>query len=638
MHKGFLDCLTRKGMPAVFVLVLLLAGACGEKEKEQEQTVGIPTRDEIAEQYKWRLEDIYVTNSEWEEDFSEMEGMIGSMEEYKGRLAESAGRLLEALKLQDEISQTLNKVYQYAYMRRDEDLKNTTYQALAQRVEGLSTEVKSAVSFISPEILAMSDEKLSAFMQQENGLAVYDHYLDSITRSKAHILPAEQENILALSGDMNKSPETIFTILNDGELTWPAIKDEQGKEAEMSPSRYSAFMLSPDRKVRQDAFKAFYVPYEAHRNTLAALLSAEVKTHIFEMKSRGYSSSLESELDQVYIPVEVYDNLLVTINENLGPLHRWAQMKKEILNVDELHSYDTIVPLFSKSSRRYTFEEAKEIIREALRPLGEEYINDLNRAFNEGWIDVYETEGKAGGAYAWGPYGVHPYILLNFGDTLTLDDVSALAHELGHALNSFYFNKTQPIIYGYINTFTTEVASMTNEALLMDYLIKTAGNEDEKLGLLQDDIQLAVGSFYREAMFAEFEKQVHDEAENGAALTADFLSQVMGDLLQKYWGEVFVVDNEALLWARIPHFYYDFYVYNYATSYAASQAISWDILNKGEPAASAYLDFLHSGSSEYPIELLERAGVDMSRPEPIERAADIVNGLIDQVYAILADR
>ncbi|MBL7074942.1 oligoendopeptidase F [candidate division KSB1 bacterium] len=617
------------------ICLVFLLGAPGLLA--QEQAGKIPTRDQIEEQYKWNLGDIYASDDLWEQDFSKVKGFIPRFKEYEGILRKSPQNLLGCLKLQDEVGETLGRLFLYAYRRKDEDLNNTTYQALADRVRGLATQLSSAAAFIRPEILSISERRLRKFHKKEEGLAVYEHYLGDITRTKPHTLPKEQEEILALAGEVMGSPYTVFGMLDNADFSWPSIKDEEDNEVEMSKGRYYMFMYSPDRRVRHDAYKEFYVPYEAHKNTLGALFSANIKSDIFYMKNRKYNTCLEASLNRPNIPVEVYNNLITTIHNNLGPLHRWAALKKKVMELDELHPYDTYAPLFAESTKKYTFEEAKEMVKEALRPLGEDYIKVLKEGFENRWIDVYENVGKRGGAYSAGTYGVHPYVLLNYNGTL--NDVFTLAHEMGHTIHTYYTIHTQPFIYSDYATFVAEVASTTNEALLMDYLLKKTEDKDEKLALLQKYIGNIMTTFYRQTRFADFEKMVHDKAERGEALTPDVLDQLFGDLYQQYWGPEMVVDpEEKLSWARIPHFYYNFYVYTYATSYAASQAVSQKILTEGEPAVKAYLNFLSRGSSAYPIDLLKGAGVDMSTPEPIEATTKKMDELIDQVEAILAEK
>jgi oligoendopeptidase F len=620
-------------MLGLLLCLIVLAGGC--TAATQDKTGEIPSRDDIAAQYKWKLEDIYASNSLWEEDFTKAQELMTGYTQYEGKLGQSAANLLACLQLDNEASQILDKLYQYAAMRSDEDLENTTYKAMTDRADSLYTSYGGATAFISPEILGISDTVMEGFQSSEPGLAVYKHFLDELTRVKLHVLPAEQEKIVALAGEVMGAPGTIFSMMNDADFTWPTVKNEDGKEVELSNGNFGEFLESPDRQVRKNAYEAMYTPYESFKNTLAALFSTEVKTHIFYAKSQGYDSSIQSALDGPNIPVEVYNNLVLTVNDNLEPVHRWADLIKETLKVDELHVYDTYVPLFSASAQKYTWEEAKEVVIQALSPLGPEYVSVLKKAFSEGWIDVYETKNKTSGAYSWGPYGVHPYILLNFGETLSIGDILTLSHELGHSLHSYFSEQNQPYLYSGYATFCAEVASTTNEALLMNYLLKNAADDNEKLAMLQTGIEGLQSTFYRQTRFAEFEMIVNADAEKGVALTPDYLNQQFGDLVQKYWGDTMVVDpQETLSWARIPHFYRNFYVYTYATSYAAAQAISQNIINQGEPAVNAYLEFLGSGSSDYPIELLKRAGADMSSPEPFVKTAELMNSLIDQVVAI----
>ncbi|MFQ6612941.1 MAG: oligoendopeptidase F, partial [Fidelibacterota bacterium] len=477
--------------------------------------------------------------------------------------------------------------------------------------------------------------KLNQFKRKVKGLALYDFYLNDLRRVKAHILSRPEEELLSLSREATRGTGSAFGMLTNTDFKWGNILDENGQEVEMSRSRYYLYMSSSDRRLRHDAYKALYVPYQDHINTLTSLLISQLKTNIFYMKARKYDNSLTAALDGPNIPVEVYYNLIQTLNDNLEPLHRWAGLKKRVLEVDELHPYDTYAPLFPEVEKKYTYEEAQEIIKAALLPLGPEIQEIINKAFSERWIDVYENAGKRGGAYSAGVYSVHPYILMNFNGTL--NSVFTLAHELGHTMHSYLTTSSQPYIYSGYATFNAEAASTTNEALLRDYLLNHAESDAERLSLLQEYIQSIGSTFYRQGRFAEFELAIYQKAEKDEPLTYETLNQIFGELYSKYWGTAMVVDpEENMSWTRIPHFYYNYYVYAYATSFAASQMMAQKIATEGSPAVGKYLKFLSSGGSDYPIELLKIAGVDMSTPAPIEATTAKMNSLIDQVEAILA--
>ena len=557
------------------------------------------------------------------------------MDQYEGQLDKSGKTLLAALKHGEKTYMLFERLDSYAARKRDEDLGNTTCQALAQRMQGLGTKLANAAAFVDPEILAIPDKKLQRFMRREEGLQLYDFYLEDLRRSRAHILPKEQGELLALAGEVTSGPSTAFGMLTNADFKWGTIKDETGNDVEMSGGRYYYFMTSGDRRVRHDAYKELYVPFQGHINTMTAMLTTQIKRDIFYAKARKYDSSLKAALDGPNIPVSVYHNLVNTINDNLAPLQRWASIKKRVLGVKELHPYDTYAPLFPDVEKKYTYEEAQEMIKEALKPLGDKVQLILEKAFTERWIDVYENKGKRGGAYLSGIYGVHPYILMNFDGTL--NSVFTLAHELGHSMHSYLTNETQPYIYADYAAFNAEVASTTNEALLMDYLLGRAKSDAERLSLLQQHVQDIGVTFYRQTRFAEFELAAHQLVENDEPLTHEVVNKLFGEMYRKYWGpEMVVGEEEALSWSRIPHFYYTYYVYTYATSFAASQLVARRIREEGQPAVEDFLKFLSSGGSDYPIELLKIAGVDMSTPAPIEATTAKMNELLDQMEAILA--
>ena len=602
------------------------------------QTNGkVPARDEIEKQYTWDLSALFVSDEAWEEAFRQAEKMPGEFGVFDGKLGKSGRRLLECLQLKDQAGILMDKLYSYASRKRDQDLSNPTYQAMVQRIQGLVTKMNNASAFIEPEILSISDRKLARFIRKEPDLSIYTHYFDNLRRVRDHILPRGQEELLALVGEIASGPGTTFGILTNTDFKWGTILDEKNRKVEMSRSRYYLYMTSPDRRVRRDAYMELYVPFENHINTLTSLLATKMKADVFYMRARKYKTSLESALSGPNIPTEVYYNLINALDENLQPLHRWAALKKRLLKVEELHPYDTYAPLFPKVEKNYTYEEAQTIVAEALKPLGREVQEIIDRAFTERWIDVYENAGKRGGAYSAGVYGAHPYILMNFNGTL--NSVFTLAHELGHTIHSYLSNKTQPFVYADYATFNAEVASTTNEALLMDYLLKKATDDGEKLSLLQKYVQNIGSTFYRQGRFAEFELALHEKVEKDEPLTYEVINQIFGDLYQKYWGPEMVVDDvEKLSWSRIPHFYYNYYVYTYATSFAASQMVAQKIVSEGQPAVDNYLRFLSSGSSDYPIELLKIAGVDMTTPAPIEATTARMNALLDQIEEILSGK
>jgi oligoendopeptidase F len=597
----------------------------------------VPARSEIPVQYTWDLTDLFPNDAAWEQAFNEVEAMIPQLASFEGQLGNSAEDLLACLQLKDAAGQKLDRLYSYAQRKLDQDQSNSTYQALSQRIRSLGTRMARSTAYIKPEILTIDNATLTSFLNGNSDLQLYQHYLDNITRLKPHILSKEEEEILALSREATYGSSRVFSLLTNTDFTWGTIYDADSNAVEMSRSRYYLYMTNPDRRVRHDAYMELYVPYEAHINTLTALLTNQIKANIFYTKSRHYGSALETALSGPNIPVAVYENLITTINNNLQPLHRWAKIKKQILKVEELHPYDTYAPLFPEVEKSYTYEEAQTIVKEALKPLGQEIQTFLDRAFSERWIDVYENQGKSGGAYMSSIYGVHPYILMNFNGTLS--SVFTLAHELGHAIHSYYSDTNQPYIYSDYATFNAEVASTTNEALLRDYLLQHATSKGEKLRLLQEYVQDIGSTFYRQARFAEFEKVLYEMVEREEPLTPDVVNQIFRDIYQTYWGPDMVVDHaETLSWSRIPHFYYNFYVYTYATSFAAAQLIAQNIMDEGESAIEAYKSFLSSGSSDYPIALLKKAGVDMTTPEPIAATAHKMDALLDEMEALIAQK
>lgn len=618
---------------SAFLLACLFCGAMNSPA-EAGGGNAIPLRKDIPAQYKWKLENIYATDEAWEKDFQKVKAMLPQLEKYKGKLGESAAILLECLNLREEIGQISGKLYVYAYMRSHEDTSSTKYQALTDRITGLSVQADSAGAYIIPEILAIPEGKLAQFLAEEKDLQLYNFYFEELLRQKKHILSAREEEIIARMGEVAQSPETIYSLLTNADLKFPYIKDEKGQEQELSEERYAIFIRSQDRKVREEAFRGLFSTYQSINNTLGATFNGSVKKDTFYAQIRNYPSALEAALDSDNIPSKVYDNVVDTINNNLAPLHRYMALKKKALGVKELHMYDLYVPLIADVQKQIPYEEGQQIVLDSLNPLGEEYNQLLKKGMTEGWIDVYENQGKRKGAYSWGTYGTQPYVLLNYNNTF--NDVFTLAHELGHSLHSYYSHKNQPYIYSGYTIFLAEVASTTNEALLMDYLLKKTTDKKEKLYLLNHYLEQIRTTVYRQAMFAEFEKVVHARAEKGEALTPDSLSALWHQLNVKYYGPEMVVDPEIdIEWARIPHFYSAFYVFKYATGYAAATSLSKQILEQGQPARERYLKYLTKGSSEYSIDILKEAGVDMTSAKPLEDTIQVFNQKLDELERLL---
>lgn len=612
--------------------ILLLAGSVPVMAETNE----IPSRADIDDQYKWKVEDIYPDLASFEKDYSVVKENLSRFEQYKGHLGDSPAKLLECLQLSDSLNLIVDNLYVYAGLKLDEDNRAGEFQELFGRVSSLYSESGEAQSFIEPEILGLGTDRLLSMIKNTPELDIYRHYLDNLARQSEHVLSAREEAILALAGPVASAPGRIFTRLEDADMDFGTMTDEEGNEVELTHGRIYRFLESPDRRVRKDARLAQNMAYHKVKNTLAATLESSVRKDYFFMKTRGYNSCLEMSLDNYHIPTEVYHNLIQAVNENLEPLHKWAQIRKRILDVDTLYPWDQYVPLVTGFDKTYDYEEAQKMIVEALQPMGNGYLNDFRKGFESGsgWIDVYETEGKGSGAYSWGTYSSHPYILMNY--TGTLEDVFTLAHEMGHAMHSYYTNGKQPYVYEGYSLFLAEVASTCNEALMMKYMLENVTDKKEKMYLINHYIQQIIGTFFTQTMFSEFELAIHDRIENGEAVSSDYFRQTYRDIYQKYYGPTLVIDSlNDLTGMRISHFYRQYYVYQYATSYAAAQMISQKILEGDKQALKSYMDFLATGGSDYPMEVLKKAGVDMATPEPIYRTIKLFASLVDEMERLL---
>jgi oligoendopeptidase F len=586
-------------------------------------------REDIDEQYKWKLEDIYSSDALIEEDFKRVKDLLPQEQDIKSTLGKSAAHLKKALQWVEELERKAEKLYVYSRMRRDEDNGDSNYQAMFDRMEGLNIQVGSATSFMVPEIIAIPDNDIKSFMEDAD-LKLYQFYIEEVLRQKEHILSAAEERLLAMSADISIAPGNVFTMLNNADIKFPVIKNEKGEEVELTKGRYGSFMESSERRVRQDAFKGLYSSYSKLKNTLGATLGASIKKDVFYARARQYPSALEASLDQDNVPVEVYNRLIESVHANLGHMYRYMDLRKRMLKVDELHMYDIYTPLVQEFKMEMPYKKACELVLKALSPLGQDYLALLEKGMKSGWIDVYENEGKTSGAYSWGSYDTHPYVLLNHDDKL--DDVFTIAHEMGHALHTYYSDQAQPFIYSQYAIFVAEVASTVNESLLMDYLLKHSQSREEKMYLINHYLEEFRGTVYRQTMFAEFEKIIHEQTEKGQALTSQAFSSIYRDLNRLYYGENVVLDEEIdMEWARIPHFYSAFYVYKYATGFSAATALKQQILQEGQPAVSRYLNFLTTGGSDYPINLLQGAGVDLTTPQPVDDALDFFGHLVDEM-------
>ncbi|SFA45877.1 oligopeptidase F. Metallo peptidase. MEROPS family M03B [Anoxybacillus pushchinoensis] len=594
----------------------------------------LPTRKDVPVQYTWRLEDIFATDEQWEEEFQAIAALLPKFSEYKGRLGESAQTLYEALQYRDHVFMRLGKLYAYAHMRHDEDTANSFYQAFETRAESLYAEAGNVMAFIVPEILALDEDVLRTFLQQYEPLRLYEHELDEMNRQRPHVLSEKEEALLAQAADVMNASSNTFGALNNADLRFPTIQDENGEEVEVTHGRYIRFLESEDRRVRHDAFKAVYDTYRKYENTFASTLNGAVKRNNFFARVRNYRSAREAALSKNQIPETVYDNLIETIHRYLPLLHRYVHLRKRVLGLDELHMYDLYTPLVKQVDMKVTYEEAKELLLKGLAPLGEQYIAIVKEGFDNRWVDVHETRGKRSGAYSSGSYGTNPYILMNWQDNV--NNLFTLAHEFGHSVHSYYTRKYQPYPYGNYSIFVAEVASTCNEALLNDYLLKTIDDEKKRLYLLNHYLETFRGTVFRQTMFAEFEHMIHQMVQNGEALTAQVLTEKYYELNKTYFGDGVVIDEEiGLEWARIPHFYYNYYVYQYATGFSAATALSKQILEEGERAVGRYIEFLKAGSSDYPIEVLKKAGVDMTSPHPIEQACHVFEQKLQELEQLL---
>lgn len=597
-------------------------------------TKELQKRSEIAEESTWRLEDIFETDEKWKEELKALQAEFPKVAAYQGKLSESSQKLYELFKLQDELSQRLGKLYTYAHMRYDQDTTNSFYQELNAKAENLITLASSSMSYIVPEILAMDEAKVKSFMDENKDLQLYKKTLDEITRQRPHVLSEREEALLAEAADPMSNAEQTFGMLNNADLTFPSIKNEDGEEVDLTHGRYIGFLESKDRSVREAAFKGVYGTYEKFRHTFASTLSGNVKKDNFFAKVRNYDSARQAALDDNNIPEQVYDNLVEAVNEKLPLLHRYTALRKKVLGLDELHMYDLFTPLVQDVDMKISYEKAQEYVVNSLSPLGKEYVDIIKEGYQNRWIDVEENKGKRSGAYSSGAYGTNPYILLNWQDNV--NDTFTLAHELGHSLHSYYTRKSQPFRYGNYSIFVAEVASTCNEALLNDYMLNHLDDEKQKLYILNHFLEGFRGTVFRQTMFAEFEHDIHVRMQDGEALTSERLTELYYELNKKYFGEGVVSDEEiGMEWARIPHFYYNYYVYQYATGYSAATALAKGILDESDGAVERYHDFLKAGSSDYPIEVLKKAGVDMTSKQPILDALDVFEEKLSEMEKML---
>lgn len=595
----------------------------------------IPVRSEADPKYTWALEDVYANNDVWKADLEKARALPAQLAAYKGHLGDSAQKLLEFLQLGDGISVLFDSLYGYAQRRSDEDTANSLYQGMTSQAMSAMVAVDAASSFETPELLAIPDDKLEQFYQEEPALETYRLALTRIRSKRAHILSDAEEKLLAAAGEMSQAPDSVYSVFADADLKFPSATDKDGNSHPVTHGTYIPLMHSADRVLRKSAFASLYSVYGQFRNTAAALLSAQVKQLKFYADARKYDSTLQASLDGNYVPTEVYTNLISAVHENMAPMYRYVDLRRKLLGVDELHMYDLYTPIVSDVDVNIPYEEAKQTVYDALACMGDDYRAILKEGFDNRWIDVYENVGKCSGAYSAG-LRKHPYVLLNYSGTL--DSMFTLAHEMGHAIHSYLSNKHQPVAYSNYSIFVAEVASTCNEALLMQHLLKTTKDKKRRAYLINYFLEQFRTTLYRQTMFAEFELEINRRNERGESLTAESLNALYHELNHQYFGDDIVIDKEIdLEWARIPHFYYDYYVYQYATGYSAAIALSRRILKEGAPAVKDYIHFLSGGCSTDPISLLRGAGVDMASTAPIHDALQLFDELITEMKQLMEE-
>ncbi|MGL5069517.1 MAG: oligoendopeptidase F [Sarcina sp.] len=593
----------------------------------------VKKREDIESKYKWNVEKIYSSIDTWNLDFTDLKNDSIKLKEFDGKLLSVEG-LLGYLKLYEVQARKLKKLYVYASMKSDEDTANTEFQALSSKIESFYAEFSSYTSFFEPEILSYNEEKLLSLVTSNSELKIYEFLIKDILKEKQHILTKEIEEILASVSDCLSAPENIYEILTNAELTFDSIKDEEGVLVELTEGNYGNFIRSKNREVRKESFEALFNAYKKYENTIATSLASSLKAYVFNAKTRKYKDSLECSLKPNDIPVSVYHNAVETVEANLDLLHRYVGIKKKLLGLSEIHMYDLYVPVVDTLKSEVKYEDAISMVKEGLKPLGSEYISIFDEGISNGWVDVFENKGKRTGAYSSGSFDTMPYVLLNYNHDL--NDVSTLAHEMGHSIHSYYSRKTQPYMYSSYTLFSAEIASTTNEILLINDLINKEQDKAKKLYLVNQELEQIRTTVFRQIMFASFELKTHEIIESGEALTATELNALWLDLNKKYFGDNIIVDTEIEIeWARIPHFYSDFYVYQYATGYSAASAFAKSILDDGEEAVQKYKGFLKAGGSKYPIDAIRDAGVDMTTSKPMEDTMARFKELLDILETLI---
>ncbi len=592
----------------------------------------VPDRSEIDERYKWDLESLFADDDEWEAAYETAESLIEDLEAYEGRCTESAATLLATLETYEELMRAVSNVAAYARMRRDEDTTRDRYQALTARAESLSSDAGSAASFLEPELQELDGEEVEGLIDEEPTLAEYDHYFDDVLRMKPHTRSTEVETLLAELGEVTGAPGEVYNMLANADMEFPAVEDPDEEARRITLNNFTTLQKNPDREFRRRVYEAFYDEWETVRNAVGAAYKNAVKTDVKTARARNYDTAREAALDGPNVPVEVYDTLVGTVEDNLDKLHRHAELKRESIGAEALRPWDLYVPLAGGESPTVEYDAARDHVVEALAPLGEDYQSRVAEGLDSRWVDVYETAGKQSGAYSGGTYDSQPYILMNYQDDV--DSMYTLAHELGHSLHSELTSESQPYVYSGYEIFVAEVASTVNETLLTHHLLETVDDRRLRRHVLNEFLERFRSTLYRQTMFAQFEHRTHEMVEDGEPLTPDRLDDLYADLKGDYYEPAELDDRIAREWMRIPHFYRAFYVYQYATGISAAVALVDGILEEGEPAAERYLDFLRSGSREYPLELLRSAGVDMKSADPIESALATYDDYLDEYESL----
>lgn len=594
----------------------------------------LPKREELPENLTWDLTKIFLSDQEFDEKYLELLEELKQSEKHKGTLDQGASQFLNAIEFVLRVYRQTEVIYVYAHLKNDQDTGNTDYQALYARASSLFSKVSEAVSWFEPEILQLSDDQIWQYFKEEPKLEVYRHYIQQIVDNRAHVLSAEQESLLAGAGEIFDASSDTFAVLNNADLVFPTIEGENSEIVQLSHGVYGQLLESTDRRVREAAFKGLYSVYEQFRNTFASTLGTHIKGHNFKAKVRNYSSAREASLSNNHIPESVYDTLVDVVNKHLPLLHRYMELRKRLLEVEKLHMYDLYTPVLGEAPITFTYEEAKEKALEALKPMGEEYMAIVEKAFSERWIDVVENKGKRSGAYSSGSYDTNPYILLNWHDTL--DQLFTLVHEMGHSVHSYFTRSNQPYVYGDYSIFLAEIASTTNENILTEYLLETEKDPRVRAYVLNHYLDGFKGTVFRQTQFAEFEHFMHTEDEKGVPLTSEYLSDSYGKLNAKYYGPAVEEDPEIKFeWSRIPHFYYNYYVFQYSTGFSAASALAKKILNQEPEALENYLAYLKAGNSDYPVEVMKKAGVDMTQAAYIEDAMSMFEQRLNELEELI---